>query len=120
MDLVRCTKESTCIYNFPKCLASGDHKDAQTIVISTKLTVYFSFSWTGHPQLRLFITHGGLLSLQEATYHRVPVLGMPVSMEQNENMRMVEKEGWGHILYWEDLTNDNLRNRILQTMEDPM
>ncbi|KAK8394676.1 hypothetical protein O3P69_005862 [Scylla paramamosain] len=74
----------------------------------------------GHPQLRLFITHGGLLSLQEATYHSVPVLGMPVAMEQNENMRMVEREGWGRTLYWEDLTNDNFRNRILQVMDDPI
>ncbi|XP_045120300.1 UDP-glycosyltransferase UGT5-like isoform X2 [Portunus trituberculatus] len=72
----------------------------------------------GHPQLRLFITHGGLFSLQEATYHGVPVLGMPVSMEQNENMRMVEMEGWGRVLYWEDLTKDNLHNRILQIMDD--
>ncbi|XP_045119842.1 UDP-glycosyltransferase UGT5-like isoform X1 [Portunus trituberculatus] len=72
----------------------------------------------GHPQLRLFITHGGLFSTQEATYHGVPILGMPVGLDQHYNMRKVQKEGWGHVLYWEDLTHDNLRDHILQLISD--
>lgn len=72
----------------------------------------------GHPQLRLFITHGGLFSTQEATYHGVPILGIPVAIDQHYNMRKVQKEGWGHVLYWEDLTYDNLRGHILQLMDD--
>lgn len=77
-----------------------------------------SFSWTGDSQVRLFITHGGLLSLQEATYHGVPVLGLPVSIDQHHNMRMVHKEGWGRALSWEDLTCDSLRDHILDIIDD--
>ena len=29
------------------------------------------------PNLRLFVTHGGLLSLQEALYHKTPLVGRP-------------------------------------------
>lgn len=48
----------------------------------------------------------------------MPVLGMPLSIDQHHNMRMVRQEGWGRVLYWEDLTYDNLRGNILQIMED--
>jgi glucuronosyltransferase len=32
----------------------------------------------GHPKIRLLITHGGLNSKQEAVYHGVPFIALPV------------------------------------------
>ncbi|KAG0715203.1 2-hydroxyacylsphingosine 1-beta-galactosyltransferase [Chionoecetes opilio] len=72
----------------------------------------------GHSKLRLFITHGGRLSTQEATYHGVPVLGIPVALDQHYNMRMVQQEGCGCFLHWEDLTYGNLRDHILHVISD--
>jgi hypothetical protein len=40
-----------------------------------------------HPNVKLFITHGGLLSTTEAAYAAVPVLGIPVFGDQKVNMR---------------------------------
>ncbi|RXG56125.1 UDP-glucuronosyltransferase 1-6 [Armadillidium vulgare] len=46
----------------------------------------------GHPKLKLFITHGGLLSTLESTYNGVPVIGMPVFADQESNMMDVQNE----------------------------
>lgn len=81
-------------------------------------TSFMELTNAGHPQVRLFITHGGLFSTQEAIYHRVPVLGLPVSVDQHHNMRMVQRMGWGRVLHWENLTYDSLRSSILEIMDD--
>ncbi|XP_050707399.1 UDP-glycosyltransferase UGT5-like [Eriocheir sinensis] len=72
----------------------------------------------GHPKMRLFITHGGLLSTLESMYHGVPVLGIPVFGDQLTNMLMVEKNGWGKVLHWEDLTPETLKAKIFEVMND--
>ncbi|XP_071512509.1 UDP-glycosyltransferase UGT5-like [Panulirus ornatus] len=72
----------------------------------------------GHPRLCLFISHGGLLSIQEATYHGVPLLGLPVYMDQYYNLRQVQRQGWGRVLRWEDLAFDTLRQNILDLIHD--
>ncbi|XP_053629391.2 UDP-glucosyltransferase 2 isoform X1 [Cherax quadricarinatus] len=72
----------------------------------------------GDPRLRLFITHGGLLSTLESMYHGVAVLGMPVFADQHSNMNMVQRNGWGKVLLWEQLSFDNLKNMINIILND--
>ncbi|CAB3233304.1 unnamed protein product [Arctia plantaginis] len=43
-----------------------------------------------HPNLKLFITHGGQLSTTEAVHFGVPVVGIPVMADQHLNMASVE------------------------------
>ncbi|KAK7891041.1 hypothetical protein WMY93_023004 [Mugilogobius chulae] len=38
----------------------------------------------GHPKTRVFVTHGGTNGLQEAIYHGVPILGIPLFFDQPE------------------------------------
>ncbi|XP_066971175.1 UDP-glycosyltransferase UGT5-like [Macrobrachium rosenbergii] len=72
----------------------------------------------GHPNLRLFITHGGLLSTLESLYHGRPLLGIPVIGDQEANMRDVERQGWGRTLLWKDLTDGRLLEEILSVMNN--
>ncbi|EDL75668.1 rCG50973 [Rattus norvegicus] len=39
-----------------------------------------------HPRIHLFVTHGGLNSINEAIQHGVPMVGITVFGDQPENM----------------------------------
>lgn len=43
-----------------------------------------------HRNIKLFITQGGLQSLEEATYSYVPLVAIPYFADQFKNARMIE------------------------------
>nr|AHX56950.1 UDP-glycosyltransferase 211G1 [Strigamia maritima] len=45
----------------------------------------------GHSKIQLFITHGGLLSMQESVYHAVPVVAVPLFGDQGSNVARVQE-----------------------------
>lgn len=45
----------------------------------------------GHPKLRAFVSHGGLLSLHEAAYHGAPTLILPVFCDHDGNAAQAGK-----------------------------
>ncbi|CAH1402285.1 unnamed protein product [Nezara viridula] len=48
----------------------------------------------GHPNLRAFISHGGLHGILEGTYHGVPIIGTPLFGDQKGNVDFCEKAGY--------------------------
>ena len=54
------------------------------IELSTKLHANIAFKQDilGHPNVKLFITHGGLGSFLESLYHATPLLVMPGFVDQ--------------------------------------
>lgn len=73
----------------------------------------------GHPKTRLLITHGGLLSLQEALYHGVPVVGIPFFADQPGNVARLGELGIGEMLLFNNITADNVYNIINKILTDP-
>lgn len=61
-----------------------------------------------HPNIRLFITHGGLLSTTEATYHGVPLIGIPIFGDQKLNMARTENAGYGLTVAYQNLTEESI------------
>ena len=72
----------------------------------------------GHPNLKVFVTHGGLGSLVEAIYHKAVIVGIPFSADQRPNLLRAERNGYARMLEWEDLTSANLINGIKDAMND--
>ncbi|CAG0883105.1 unnamed protein product [Cyprideis torosa] len=69
--------------------------------------------------IKLFITHGGLLSIQESTYHSVPVVGIAVGADQMLNMKKVEHSGAGLAMTWDEITEEKLLHAIRTVIGDP-
>ncbi|KAK3860903.1 hypothetical protein Pcinc_033083 [Petrolisthes cinctipes] len=73
----------------------------------------------GNNKVKVFITHGGLLSLQEAIYHATPLLSIPIVVDQPRNAFFVKNEGLGDMLVWEELTADALVNTLTEITTNP-
>uniref|UniRef100_A0A034VDZ0 UDP-glucuronosyltransferase n=1 Tax=Bactrocera dorsalis TaxID=27457 RepID=A0A034VDZ0_BACDO len=72
-----------------------------------------------HPNVRVFITHGGLLGTQEGVYHAVPMLGMPFYCDQHLNLKKAELYGYAISLHFQSITYDVLRNALTELLENP-
>jgi glucuronosyltransferase len=72
----------------------------------------------GHPNLKVFVTHGGLGSLVEAIYHKAVIVGIPFSADQRPNLLRAVRNGYARMLEWEDLTSEDLINGIKDAMND--
>ncbi|XP_046443557.1 UDP-glycosyltransferase UGT5-like isoform X2 [Daphnia pulex] len=73
----------------------------------------------GHPNARLFITHGGMLGTQETIYHGVPLLGLPFGNDQRANVAKAVRGGWGLKLDWDKIDDNNLYEALTYLINDP-
>nr|CAH7722179.1 unnamed protein product [Callosobruchus chinensis] len=73
----------------------------------------------GHPKLKAFVTHGGLLSMFEAVYHAVPIITMPVFCDHDSNAAKAETDGYALKLDLTTLTAEKLLMAIRKIIHDP-
>lgn len=52
----------------------------------------------GHPKTKAFVAHGGTNGVQEAIYHGVPIIGLPLIFDQRDNLLRIEVRGAGKIV----------------------
>ncbi|KXJ75299.1 hypothetical protein RP20_CCG012000 [Aedes albopictus] len=69
-----------------------------------------------HPNIKLFITHSGLLSTQEAVWHGVPIIGFPVFADQFQNINYCIAQGAGKRLSIKNVKSSELAGAIREVM----
>jgi hypothetical protein len=72
-----------------------------------------------HPNLKLFITHGGLLSTTEIIYHGVPALAIPIGGDQKLNAQQIVNQGIGLTINFQEITEEALIKKINQLLTNP-
>ena len=72
-----------------------------------------------HPKIRAFINHAGLLSIQEAITYAVPLIVMPIYIDQNYNAEKVARQGYGIRLEFTKLKKEGLNDAISNILNEP-
>lgn len=80
---------------------------------NVKLFKWFPLSSAlAHPKVVLFITHGGILSVEESLFRGVPMLFIPFVGDQQRTARQAQRHGYGVTLQFDDVNQENLENAI--------
>ncbi|KAF5302524.1 hypothetical protein FQR65_LT00896 [Abscondita terminalis] len=72
-----------------------------------------------HPNIKLFITQGGLQSTEEAIYDHVPMLGIPFFGDQHANVANMVSMGFGKSIDYSTITKEELKTAILEVIINP-
>ena len=104
-------------------LKSASNTRNFTYIIHYLQILFFSMTicisiFTAHPNIKLFITQCGLQSVQEAVYHGVPILGIPLFVDQKYNAQKIATAEIGLQLPFQELTKDRLLTSITAILND--
>lgn len=72
-----------------------------------------------HPNVKLFVTHGGLGSIVESMYHGVPIVGTPIFGDQIPNVEIVVSNGWGVKVDFKSMNETLLYDGIRKVLDEP-
>ena len=72
-----------------------------------------------HPNVKVFITHGGLLGTTEALVEGVPVLGIPIFGDQKMNMAKAVARGYGLQINYDDISEESVTEKLKELLNNP-
>ncbi|KAK5639988.1 hypothetical protein RI129_010799 [Pyrocoelia pectoralis] len=72
-----------------------------------------------HPNIKLFITQGGLQSSDETIHIGVPIVGMPFFGDQAANIKRMVAKGMGLSVEYTALEKNDFKAKILEIIQNP-
>uniref|UniRef100_A0A1L8EGM8 UDP-glucuronosyltransferase n=1 Tax=Haematobia irritans TaxID=7368 RepID=A0A1L8EGM8_HAEIR len=72
-----------------------------------------------HPNVKVFITHGGLFGTQEGVHYGIPMLGIPFYCDQHLNLRKAVRNGYAISLHFQSITHRILKESLEKLIYDP-
>ncbi|XP_052007960.1 UDP-glucuronosyltransferase 2A1-like [Xyrauchen texanus] len=73
----------------------------------------------GHPKTKVFVAHGGTNGVQEALYHGIPVVGIPLFFDQYDNLLRLQDKGAAKIVSIATLDKNVLYAAIREVINEP-
>ncbi|XP_053688373.1 UDP-glycosyltransferase UGT5-like [Sabethes cyaneus] len=73
-----------------------------------------------HPNVKLFITHGGNLGTTESLYHGKPMVGIPIFGDQMMNVEKSVRAGYALRLDFDDISEEAVTRAIQTVLSDPL
>uniref|UniRef100_A0A668AWI1 Uncharacterized protein n=1 Tax=Myripristis murdjan TaxID=586833 RepID=A0A668AWI1_9TELE len=73
----------------------------------------------GHPKIKAFIAHGGTNGVQEAIYHGVPIIGLPLIFDQHDNLFKIKIRGGAKIIDIATMNEDTFLHGIQEVLHEP-
>ncbi|KAL7838072.1 hypothetical protein AOLI_G00264760 [Acnodon oligacanthus] len=74
----------------------------------------------GHPKTKAFITHGGTNGLYEAIYHGVPMVGIPLFIDQPDNLFHMKTKGAAVLLEFNKMETKDLKDSLTEVINNPL
>lgn len=85
-------------------------------ILHTILNSFIFFA--AHPNVKVFLTQGGLQSTEEAVARGMPVVVIPFIADQEMNAQRLEQKGVGINLDYITLTTQKLKNALIDVAEN--
>lgn len=77
------------------------------------------YLFVAHPKVKLFITHGGLHSLEETVFYAKPIIGIPFFADQYSNIKLAEENGYGKQVDYFEMTEESFSDAINEVLSNP-
>ncbi|XP_038131420.1 UDP-glucuronosyltransferase 2B31-like [Cyprinodon tularosa] len=73
----------------------------------------------GHPKTKVFVAHGGTNGMQEAIYHGVPLVGLPLLFDQQDNFFRMASRGVAKVLDYGTVNKDIFLDALKEVLYEP-